>query len=73
MGQQLKADIFTQTSVDVIGTSIGFAGFRNVITFGRGPMSMVQKIIERPDSAGTTPGRAYPGKRMAGRLRASAS
>jgi len=73
MGQQLKADIFTPGQiVDVIGTSIGrgFAGYQKRYNFGRGPMSHGSKNHRAPGSigAGTTPGRVYPGKRMAGRL-----
>jgi large subunit ribosomal protein L3 len=73
MGQQIKADIFTPGQVvDVIGTSIGrgFAGNQKRHNFGRGPMSHGSKNHRAPGSigAGTTPGRVYPGKRMAGRL-----
>ena len=73
MGQQLKADIFTPGQiVDVVGTSIGrgFAGFQKRHNFARGPMSHGSKNHRAPGSigAGTTPGRVYPGKRMAGRL-----
>ena len=73
MGQQLKADMFTPGQiVDVIGTSIGrgFAGYQKRHNFGRGPMSHGSKNHRAPGSigAGTTPGRVYPGKRMAGRL-----
>jgi len=73
MGQQLKADIFTPGQiVDVVGTSIGrgFAGFQKRHNFARGPMSHGSKNHRQPGSigAGTTPGRVYPGKRMAGRL-----
>lgn len=73
IGQQIKADIFTPgQTVDVVGTSIGrgFAGFQKRHNFGRGPMSHGSKNHRAPGSigAGTTPGRVYPGKRMAGRL-----
>lgn len=73
LGQQIKADIFTDGQmVDVIGTSIGrgFAGNQKRNNFGRGPMSHGSKNHRAPGSigAGTTPGRVYPGKRMAGRL-----
>lgn len=73
LGQQIKADIFTSGQiVDVIGTSIGrgFAGNQKRNNFGRGPMSHGSKNHRLPGSigAGTTPGRVYPGKRMAGRL-----
>ncbi|WP_413198973.1 50S ribosomal protein L3 [Nostoc piscinale] len=73
LGQEIKADIFTAGQiVDVIGTSIGrgFAGNQKRNNFGRGPMSHGSKNHRAPGSigAGTTPGRVYPGKRMAGRL-----
>ena len=64
LGQQIKAD--------VSGTSIGrgFAGNQKRNNFGRGPMSHGSKNHRLPGSIGpgTTPGRVYPGKRMAGRL-----
>ena len=54
------------------GASIGrgFAGNQKRNNFGRGPMSHGSKNHKEPGSigAGTTPGRVYPGKRMAGRL-----
>jgi large subunit ribosomal protein L3 len=73
LGQEIKADIFNAGQiVDVIGTSIGrgFAGNQKRNNFGRGPMSHGSKNHRAPGSigAGTTPGRVYPGKRMAGRL-----
>lgn len=73
LGQAIKVDIFTQGQiVDVMGTSIGkgFAGYQRRHNFGRGPMSHGSKNHRLPGSigAGTTPGRVYPGKRMAGRL-----
>lgn len=73
LGQEIKADIFTAGQmVDVIGTSIGrgFAGYQKRHNFGRGPMSHGSKNHRLPGSigAGTTPGRVYPGKKMAGRL-----
>lgn len=73
LGQQINADIFTSGQiVDVVGTSIGrgFAGYQKRHRFGRGPMSHGSKNHRLPGSigAGTTPGRVYPGKRMAGRL-----
>ncbi|MEI6427475.1 MAG: 50S ribosomal protein L3 [Pseudanabaena sp. ELA607] len=58
--------------IDVIGDSIGrgFAGYQKRHNFGRGPMAHGSKNHRQPGStgAGTTPGRVYPGKRMAGRL-----
>ncbi|WP_250125993.1 50S ribosomal protein L3 [Chroococcidiopsis sp. CCMEE 29] len=73
MGQQIKADIFNSGQiVDVAGTTIGrgFAGYQKRHNFGRGPMAHGSKNHRLPGSigAGTTPGRVYPGKRMAGRL-----
>ena len=73
LGQELKADRFEAGQlVDVIGTSIGrgFAGYQKRHNFARGPMSHGSKNHREPGStgAGTTPGRVYPGKRMAGRL-----
>ncbi|HEY9861681.1 MAG TPA: 50S ribosomal protein L3 [Candidatus Obscuribacterales bacterium] len=73
LGQQIKADIFEAGQiVDVIGTSIGrgFAGYQKRHNFARGPMAHGSKNHRAPGStgAGTTPGRVYPGKRMAGRL-----
>jgi large subunit ribosomal protein L3 len=73
LGQQLKVDAFEVGQViDVIGTSIGrgFAGYQKRHNFKRGPMAHGSKNHRLPGStgAGTTPGRVYPGKRMAGRL-----
>ena len=73
LGQAIKADIFEAGQiVDVTGTSIGkgFAGYQKRHNFARGPMSHGSKNHRAPGStgAGTTPGRVYPGKRMAGRL-----
>jgi large subunit ribosomal protein L3 len=73
LGQELKADTFSAGQiVDVIGTSIGrgFAGYQKRHNFKRGPMAHGSKNHRQPGStgAGTTPGRVYPGKRMAGQL-----
>ncbi|MCU0552289.1 MAG: 50S ribosomal protein L3 [Leptolyngbya sp. Prado105] len=73
LGQQLKVDLFEAGQlVDVSGTSIGrgFAGYQKRHNFARGPMSHGSKNHREPGStgAGTTPGRVYPGKKMAGRL-----
>lgn len=73
LGQQVKADIFAPGQiVDVIGTSIGrgFAGYQKRHNFKRGPMAHGSKNHRLPGSIGpgTTPGRVYPGKRMAGQL-----
>ena len=57
--------------VDVSGNTMGrgFAGYQKRHGFSRGPMSHGSKNHREPGStgAGTTPGRIYPGKRMAGR------
>jgi large subunit ribosomal protein L3 len=57
--------------VDVSGDTIGrgFAGLQKRHGFSRGPMTHGSKNHREPGSigAGTTPGRVYPGKRMAGR------
>lgn len=73
LGQQVTVDIFsTGQLVDVCGKSIGrgFAGYQKRHGFARGPMSHGSKNHRLPGStgAGTTPGRVYPGKRMAGQL-----
>lgn len=73
LGQQITAGVFeVNQTVDVIGTSIGrgFAGYQKRHNFKRGPMAHGSKNHRLPGStgAGTTPGRVYPGKRMAGRL-----
>lgn len=73
LGQEIKVDIFAPDQiVDVAGTSIGkgFAGYQKRHNFKRGPMAHGSKNHRLPGStgAGTTPGRVYPGKRMAGRL-----
>ncbi|MDJ1181849.1 50S ribosomal protein L3 [Roseofilum casamattae] len=71
LGQELKADIFTEGQlIDAVGKSIGrgFTGYQKRHNFRRGPMSHGSKNHRLPGStgAGTTPGRIYPGKRMAG-------
>lgn len=74
LGQEVKAeDLFSAGQlVDVIGTSIGrgFAGYQKRHNFKRGPMAHGSKNHRLPGStgAGTTPGRVYPGKRMAGQM-----
>lgn len=73
LGQPVIADIFSAGQiVDVSGTSIGrgFAGYQKRHNFKRGPMAHGSKNHRLPGSTGpgTTPGRVFPGKRMAGRL-----
>ena len=64
-------DFETGQKVDVSGDSMGrgFAGYQKRHGFSRGPMSHGSKNHRLPGStgAGTTPGRIYPDKRMAGR------
>lgn len=72
LGQSITVDIFSDGQlVDVTGRSIGrgFTGYQKRHNFKRGPMSHGSKNHRLPGStgAGTTPGRVYPGKRMAGR------
>ena len=58
--------------INVKGISIGkgFTGYQKKHKFTRGPMSHGSKNHRQPGSigAGTTPGRVFPGKRMAGRM-----
>lgn len=73
LGQQITVERFSPgQKVDVVGTSIGrgFAGYQKRHNFKRGPMAHGSKNHRLPGStgAGTTPGRVYPGKRMAGQL-----
>jgi len=73
LGQVLKPDIFTVgQKVRVTGKSIGkgFAGNQKRHNFSRGPMTHGSKNHRLPGSigAGSTPGRVYPGKKMAGQL-----
>jgi large subunit ribosomal protein L3 len=73
LGQEIKADVFEAGQlVDVTGASIGrgFAGYQKRHNFKRGPMAHGSKNHRLPGStgAGTTPGRVFPGKRMAGQL-----
>lgn len=71
LGQTIKADIFSAGDlVDVAGNTIGrgFAGYQKRHNFKRGNMTHGSKNHRLPGStgAGTTPGRVFPGKRMAG-------
>ena len=72
LGQALGASLFTEGElVDISGDTIGrgFAGYQKRHNFKRGLMSHGSKNHRAPGStgAGTTPGRVYPGKKMAGR------
>jgi len=73
IGQTISADSFVVgQKVRITGQSIGkgFAGLQKRHNFSRGPMTHGSKNHRLPGSigAGTTPGRVYPGKKMAGRL-----
>jgi len=73
LGQAITTEKFEAGQlVDVSGISIGkgFAGYQKRHNFSRGPMAHGSKNHRAPGSigAGTTPGRIYPGKKMAGRL-----
>ena len=65
------SDFEVGQKVDISGKSMGrgFSGYQKRHGFSRGPMSHGSKNHRQPGStgAGTTPGRIYPGKRMAGR------
>ncbi len=73
-GAEVKVDVFAKGErVDVIGTSKGrgFAGTVKRHHFHRQPKTHGQSDRERaPGSVGstTTPGRTYPGQKMAGRM-----
>lgn len=72
IGQEISAELFVADQlVDVAGTTIGrgFSGYQKRHNFKRGPMAHGSKNHRLPGStgAGTTPGRVFPGKRMAGR------
>lgn len=58
--------------IDISSKSIGkgFTGYQKRHHFSRGPMSHGSKNHRQPGSigAGTTPGRVFPGKKMAGRM-----
>jgi large subunit ribosomal protein L3 len=73
LGQIIKVDTFsTGQKVRVTGKSIGkgFAGNQKRHNFSRGTMTHGSKNHRLPGSigAGSTPGRVYPGKKMAGQL-----
>ena len=72
MGEAVTVAAFAPgQKVDISGDTIGrgFAGYQKRHGFSRGPMSHGSKNHREPGStgAGTTPGRVFPGKRMAGR------
>jgi len=73
LGQVVNIDTFSLgQKVRVTGKSIGkgFAGNQKRHNFSRGPMTHGSKNHRLPGSigAGSTPGRVYPGKKMAGQL-----
>lgn len=73
IGQLLTVDSFRKIAkVDVSGSSIGrgFQGCQKRHNFTRGPMTHGSKNHRRPGSIGqgSTPGRVFPGKKMAGQL-----
>ncbi|MGB7084075.1 MAG: 50S ribosomal protein L3 [Phormidesmis sp.] len=73
IGQALSANRFEAGQlIDVSGISIGrgFAGNQKRNNFRRGPMAHGSKNHRAPGSIGpgTTPGRVYPGKKMAGQM-----
>jgi len=73
LGQIIDVNTFVVgQKVRVTGKSIGkgFAGNQKRHNFSRGPMTHGSKNHRLPGSigAGSTPGRVYPGKKMAGQL-----
>ena len=73
LGQILTVDELKIGSlIKVSGFSIGkgFTGYQKRHHFSRGPMTHGSKNHRQPGSigAGTTPGRVFPGKKMAGRM-----
>lgn len=73
LGEAISVKSFTVgQKIKITGQSIGkgFAGLQKRHNFSRGPMTHGSKNHRLPGSigAGTTPGRVYPGKKMAGRL-----
>jgi large subunit ribosomal protein L3 len=73
IGQIIDVNNFQEGQfVDVTGNSIGkgFTGNQKRNNFSRGPMTHGSKNHREPGSIGqsTTPGRVFPGKRMAGRV-----
>ena len=75
VGQELKADIFSQgEKVDVVGTSKGrgFSGGIKRHGFHRGPMAHGSKYHRRPGSLGAKgPARVYKGRKLPGQYGAA--
>jgi large subunit ribosomal protein L3 len=72
LAQTIGADYFKEGDlIDVAGNTMGrgFSGYQKRHNFKRGSMTHGSKNHRLPGStgAGTTPGRVYPGKKMAGR------
>ena len=73
IGQVLNVDAFSPGQlINIRGKSIGkgFSGLQKRYNFARGPMTHGSKNHRAPGSIGmgTTPGRVFPGKKMAGQL-----
>ena len=73
LSESVQLDTFTKgQKVRLTGKSIGkgFTGNQKRHNFSRGPMTHGSKNHRLPGSigAGSTPGRVYPGKKMAGHL-----
>nr|YP_010199432.1 ribosomal protein L3 [Gracilariopsis tenuifrons]AXF36169.1 ribosomal protein L11 [Gracilariopsis tenuifrons]UAD89290.1 ribosomal protein L3 [Gracilariopsis tenuifrons] len=73
IGQNITInDLSIDQKISVSGISIGrgFTGYQKRHHFSRGPMSHGSKNHRQPGSigAGTTPGRVFAGKKMAGRM-----
>nr|YP_009396845.1 ribosomal protein L3 [Ophidocladus simpliciusculus]ARW66031.1 ribosomal protein L3 [Ophidocladus simpliciusculus] len=73
LGQTISVNKFKiGDHINVSGISIGkgFSGYQKKHNFTRGPMSHGSKNHRQPGSigAGTTPGRVFPRKKMAGRM-----
>jgi large subunit ribosomal protein L3 len=73
LGTEVNVEAFSVgQKVRITGISIGkgFAGNQKRNNFSRGPMTHGSKNHRLPGSigAGSTPGRVYPGKKMAGQL-----
>nr|BED43181.1 ribosomal protein L3 [Pyropia sp. Myanmar_A]BED43378.1 ribosomal protein L34 [Pyropia sp. Myanmar_B]BED43575.1 ribosomal protein L3 [Pyropia sp. Myanmar_C] len=73
VSQVLSTDLFqVGQKINISSKSVGkgFSGYQKRHHFSRGPMSHGSKNHRQPGSigAGTTPGRVYPGKNMAGQL-----
>lgn len=66
--KDLQIGSYINISAKSIGK--GFTGYQKRHHFSRGPMSHGSKNHRQPGSigAGTTPGRVFPGKKMAGRM-----